>query len=62
MYSLLCINVMLDFIWMCVTELWSTGNKQEIQNENKRLNRTSNQWPFAFKPGALDNLATSERW
>ena len=44
--------VMCDFICMGSAELWETGNKWKIQNENICLRRESNQWPLAFQMDA----------
>ena len=40
---------------MCMVfiELWATGRKRKIQNENMCLRRESNQWPLAFQRVAL---------
>ena len=50
--------VMLDFICMGSAELWGTGNKRKIQNENILLRQESSKRPIAFQPDALDSLAT----
>ena len=50
---LLWMNVMLDFICMVFIELWATGRKRKIQNENTCLRRESNQWPLPFQRAAL---------
>ena len=39
---------MLDFICMVVAELWVTGIKQKIQNENSIGNRNSELFLFAL--------------
>ena len=43
----------LDFMCMVFIELWATGRKRKIQNENMCLRRESNQWPLAFQRVAL---------
>ena len=48
-HQLLWMNVMLDFIYMVLAELLSTGYKRKIQNDNVCRRRESNQRPLAFQ-------------
>ena len=49
---------MLYFICKGSTELYGTGNKRKIQNENICLRRESNKRPLPFQPDTLDSFAT----
>ena len=48
--------VMLDFICMGFAELYRTGSKQKIQNENVSTQEW-NQEPLVFQAGALSHWA-----